>query len=626
MPFRLCLAGAIGLFAAASGSAAEDPPLRVGNLNYLSGEVSWAHRGEQEEAGGNGSRQWAVADFNQPVCQDMSLRTGALARARIRIGPDAIQMSSDTVLNVLNLSDGLIEASIERGRVHLQLAKLREGETAELELPRGSLWLLQSGAYDVEVGTADQPARIVVFEGKARFVGGNADIPIGAGEQAEVTGAYPAVTTSKRPIAEPGSVARPVGAPPVGAPPTGAPATPDDRNAAQPAAPGQAVTAAGFADAPPEPPAAGSGQKSPDDFSFWVKESQDVPDARQAARYVSDETTGFDGLDRYGKWQTLPDSQAAWFPADVPPDWAPYRFGHWASIPPWGWTWIDDQPWGFAPFHYGRWVNVDGRWGWVPGEKTPDPVYAPALVAFVDTSGEPGYDPNAGPPVAWFPLGPGDAYVPWYDAGPAYVERINVVNRLSVDRVAARGGLPLAREAWRARYFNRRFATAVPREAFAGARAVGRETMRLSPGRLEQAPVMRGAPRVMPAASRTAPRLGEAHAEPHGAAPVAMRPGGGPVEHAPGGARWPGARGSARRPRRCTRAGARSSTRPAAPRWPGARGSAASVRQATPPGRPRATPSRNLRPAGFTARRPRSRRWAIAAARSNSASNSGGRK
>ena len=24
---------------------------------------------------------------------------------------------------------------------------------------------------------------------------------------------------------------------------------------------------------------------------------------------------------------------------------------------PWGWTWVDDAPWGFAPFHYGRWVN-----------------------------------------------------------------------------------------------------------------------------------------------------------------------------------------------------------------------------------------------------------------------------
>ena len=57
---------------------------------------------------------------------------------------------------------------------------------------------------------------------------------------------------------------------------------------------------------------------------------------------------------------------AVWYP-NVYPGWAPYREGHWAWVEPWGWTWVDDAPWGFAPFHYGRWVNVGGRWGWVPG-------------------------------------------------------------------------------------------------------------------------------------------------------------------------------------------------------------------------------------------------------------------
>jgi hypothetical protein len=37
---------------------------------------------------------------------------------------------------------------------------------------------------------------------------------------------------------------------------------------------------------------------------------------------------------------------------------------------PWGWTWVDNAPWGFAPFHYGRWVGagalgLDPGGGWV---------------------------------------------------------------------------------------------------------------------------------------------------------------------------------------------------------------------------------------------------------------------
>ena len=33
----------------------------------------------------------------------------------------------------------------------------------------------------------------------------------------------------------------------------------------------------------------------------------------------------------------------------------------------WGPTWVDSAPWGYAPFHYGRWAFICGRWGWCPG-------------------------------------------------------------------------------------------------------------------------------------------------------------------------------------------------------------------------------------------------------------------
>ena len=36
--------------------------------------------------------------------------------------------------------------------------------------------------------------------------------------------------------------------------------------------------------------------------------------------------------------------------------------------------------------HYGRWANLRGTWGWVPGPRAARAVYAPALVAFVGGS------------------------------------------------------------------------------------------------------------------------------------------------------------------------------------------------------------------------------------------------
>src|SRR5205814_1992738 len=101
-----------------------------------------------------------------------------------------------------------------------------------------------------------------------------------------------------------------------------------------------------------------------------------------------------------------PQYGAIWVPRRVPVDWAPYRYGHWAWIEPWGWTWVDDAPWGFAPFHYGRWIFTAGNWGWVPGPRTVRPVYAPALVAWV---GGPRLNASVSigggrGGVAWFPL------------------------------------------------------------------------------------------------------------------------------------------------------------------------------------------------------------------------------
>jgi hypothetical protein len=47
---------------------------------------------------------------------------------------------------------------------------------------------------------------------------------------------------------------------------------------------------------------------------------------------------------------------------------------------------IDDQPWGFAPSHYGRWALIDEHWAWVLAPRRA-PLYVPAVVAFIGTPG-----------------------------------------------------------------------------------------------------------------------------------------------------------------------------------------------------------------------------------------------
>jgi hypothetical protein len=172
-----------------------------------------------------------------------------------------------------------------------------------------------------------------------------------------------------------------------------------------------------------------------------------------------------------GTWETDPTYDYVWYPKEVAADWAPYRDGAWRFLPPWGWTWVDAAPWGFAPSHYGRWAHIDDRWGWIPDAANAEPDFGPAQVAFLGTApiglSCPG---GAGPAIAWFPLAPGETVGDGNDYN----------------------------------YLNRRFATAVPRAVFTGGLPVAAATIDLPRQRFADAPVILGPLGVVPAGAGSA--------------------------------------------------------------------------------------------------------------------------
>ncbi|GAB3274556.1 hypothetical protein GCM10027347_47520 [Larkinella harenae] len=101
----------------------------------------------------------------------------------------------------------------------------------------------------------------------------------------------------------------------------------------------------------------------------------------------------YDELAPYGRWERNSNYGQVWIP-EVEADFQPYATnGHWA-ITEYGNTWVSDYEWGWAPFHYGRWLFDDyyGRWIWVP-----DSEWGPAWVSWRSGGGYYG----------WAPLGPG---------------------------------------------------------------------------------------------------------------------------------------------------------------------------------------------------------------------------
>jgi hypothetical protein len=231
-----------------------------------------------------------------------------------------------------------------------------------------------------------------------------------------------------------------------------------------------------------------------DAFDRWVANRENATLAGPARRHVSPNMTGYQDLDAYGDWQSAPDYGSVWYPRAVADDWAPYRYGRWAWVAPWGWTWIDQAPWGFAPFHYGRWAIIGGRWGWVPGRIVSRPVYAPALVAWIGNPGwNVGFSSGAAPAVGWFPLAPREVYVPGHRHTTKYVHQINVTHIRDVNVVdrAVRSGpqAPYAHHALP------RAVTVVPANMVREGQAItAREVRRQERPELGRAPLARHAP------------------------------------------------------------------------------------------------------------------------------------
>jgi len=433
-PRFLVVLAILTVFSAAPSLAQQAPPARVGRVSFVSGNLAF-HTAEQTE--------WSAAAVNYPVGTGASLWTDDEARAEIGIAPDTIDMASGTELDVVELDERVTRLSVPQGRIILHLRRLDQGQSFEIDIPRGAVQLQQPGYYDIDAGIQDKPARVAVFEGSAQFVGNGADFVFKAGDAAMLNGINPVAATLEPAVA--------------------------------------------------------------DAFVEWCR-SRDYDAKRLAAPYhVSPNMAGYVELDEHGRWDAAPGYGEVWYP-NVPAGWAPYTNGRWVWVAPWGWTWVDAEPWGFAPCHYGRWAMVGESWGWVPGAFEPSPVYAPALVAFLGGPGVGLFAAGAvGPQVGWFPLAPGEAYWPSYTADPSYIRRLNQANVGNIDNIQMMRNVMLPAQIADAQFANRRFATIVPQHVFAGAGNVGAAAPRPAAGALEHVAVTMRPPQVAPAPTRSLP-------------------------------------------------------------------------------------------------------------------------
>lgn len=416
--------------------AAGDPPDRVARLNYFAGTVTLEPAGLSD---------WSYAVLNRPLTTGDQLWADAHARAELHAGSTALRLDQQTAVDIVNLNDTITQLKVTQGTLSAHVRALPAGQSFEIDTPNVALVATTPGLFRVDVAADGSATTVTLRAGNATLYGDGGSFQMSAGQQIEFVGS---------------SLQQQAGG----------------------AAPGA------------------------DAFDQWVASRDRAEDNSVSARYVSREIPGYEDLDANGTWRSNPTYGEVWVPTVAAAGWAPYHEGHWAWIAPWGWTWVDDAPWGFAPFHYGRWAYLDHAWAWVPGPVVAarPPVYAPALVAFVGNGNGGAHwgvdlaiGGAVGAGVAWFALGPGEAWHPAYHYSPAYYSRINNVNITNVHNTTIINNVTNIHNT----YINQGAPgaiTAVPANTFVRGQSVAQAARPFNAQMLTHAQIGAGAPAIAP--------------------------------------------------------------------------------------------------------------------------------
>jgi hypothetical protein len=383
-----------------------------------------------------GDDRWVEASLNRPLGTGDKVFADRDSRVELEIGAAAVRLDEGSTFDLLNLDDQIAQMELTEGVLNLRVRRLDSGQSYEIDTPTLAFVIGEPGEYRIDIDPQGNSTMVTVFDGGGDVYGeNNASYSVRAGNSYRFNDS--------------------------------------------------ALRDYEVLDLP-----------RADDFDRWVDSRDTRYERSVSSRYVADDMIGYADLDDNGSWSDEREYGSVWYPSSVSVGWAPYRYGHWSWIDPWGWTWIDNASWGFAPFHYGRWVQVRNRWGWCPGQRHVRAIYAPALVAFVGGSGwGANISIGGGGPVGWFPLGPRDVYVPWYRASRGYFNNVNVRNTTVINNTYITNvynnysnGRPITNVNYAYRN-NVNAVTAVSRDTFVGARPVGESRVQVNAAQLRGAQV-----------------------------------------------------------------------------------------------------------------------------------------
>ena len=352
----------VGLWMRHEQTASAEAIPNAARIQRVEGEVA-LNNGEAASAQ---SDQWIAATENQPFSVGDRIYTRDKSRASLAFtGRNFARLNPNTSLDVIALEDERTQLALRDGSAVFDVGYLNSGDLFEVATPYGAVDFQQPGLYNV--GIDNGQVLVSVLSGLAQVVGLGGSGQINKGELLTLVGSTAAdVLLSQIDGRDAGYLV-------------------DDYYGYQ-------------------YPRSYDGRYR--DYNTYLNDPYYFDPYRRnvSYQYANSYIPGLYDLDYYGDWQNINGYGYSWAPR-VDAGWSPYQTGYWYNDYPYGPTWVSSEPWGYAPYHYGRWAFVNDRWYWVPDSVNTNPIYSPAMVAFV---------PFGGNDIGWVPLGPGDVYVPHY--------------------------------------------------------------------------------------------------------------------------------------------------------------------------------------------------------------------
>ena len=370
----------VGLWMKHEQTASAEALPNAARIQRVEGEVGL----NNSDAGNAQTDEWIRATENQPFSVGDRIYTRDNSRASLAFtGRNFARLDPNTSLDVLSLDDRRTQLALRDGSAVFDVGYLNSGDLFEVATPYGAVDFQQPGLYNV--GIDNGQVLISALSGLAQVVGLGGTGQISKGELLRLVGTTAAdVVLSQLDGRDAGNLV-------------------DNYYSNQ-------------------YPQYYDGRYR--DYNAYLNDPYYFDPYRRnvSYQYANSYIPGLYDLDYYGDWQNLDGYGYAWEPR-VDEGWMPYQTGYWYTDYPYGPTWVSSEPWGYAPYHYGRWAFVGDRWYWVPDRTNVEPVYSPAMVAFIP------FDQNQ---IGWVPLGPGDVYVPHYyntTWQPSYLTRDNLYQR-----------------------------------------------------------------------------------------------------------------------------------------------------------------------------------------------------